>query len=241
MYIERDKDVKTFRKACQAATWQISPYNTSAVTGENATLACIAITSNGENIQWKKVVGSSVTALTLDSTILASDKSKYAVSGQYNLTVMNVQTSDEGLYQCVIGATTKEASLQTVVLPTNVSTYWETSPTIGNIVNITCRATYGKPPPYLRIYKDNMDITNLAYYYTENTRSSGYGDAVASAALTLTALDVNKDIRCEVEYDGLYNAMNYTMNTNLNGGASIKLHGLAAALMFVMVAAVQSL
>ena len=43
-----------------------------------------------------------------------------------------------------------------------------------------------------------------------------YGDAVASAALTLTALDVNKDIRCEVEYDGLYNAMNYTMNTNLS-------------------------
>jgi hypothetical protein len=44
----------------------------------------------------------------------------------------------------------------------------------------------------------------------------GYGDAVASAALTLVEADRDKDIRCEVEYDGLYNAMNYTMNTNIN-------------------------
>jgi hypothetical protein len=44
----------------------------------------------------------------------------------------------------------------------------------------------------------------------------GYGDAVASAALVLTSNDINKDIRCEVEYDGLYNVMNYTMNTNLS-------------------------
>ncbi|XP_052101487.1 contactin-1-like [Mytilus californianus] len=231
----------SFFTACHAASWQITPFNTSAVLGENGTLACIVTVANGENVQWKKVVGSSVTALTLDTTILASDKSKYAVTGTYNLTVVNVQTSDEGLYQCVIGATTNQASLQAVVLPTNVSTYWETSPSIGNIVNITCRATYGKPPPYLRIYKDNIDITHLAYYYTENTRSSGYGDAVASAALTLTSLDVNKDIRCEVEYDGLYNVMNYTMNTNLNGGSSIKVHGLASVIMFMMVAIIQAM
>jgi len=51
-------------------------------------------------------------------------------------------------------------------LPTNVSTYWETAPYVGNIVNVTCRATYGKPPPYLRLYKNNMDITQMAYYYT---------------------------------------------------------------------------
>ena len=61
-----------------------------------------------------KVSGSTATQLTLDATILASDKTKYAVSGTYNLTVVNVQPSDEGLYQCVVGATTKQASLQTV-------------------------------------------------------------------------------------------------------------------------------
>ena len=63
-----------------------------------------------------------------------------------------------------------------LVLPTNVSTYWEASPTIGHIVNITCRATYGNPPPYLRLYKDNIDITSMSYYYTENIRSSGEYD-----------------------------------------------------------------
>ncbi|XP_076095371.1 cell adhesion molecule 2-like [Mytilus galloprovincialis] len=204
---------------CQTATWQISPYNTSAITGENATLACIVKLTNGENVQWMRVAGRQSMVSSLDSTLIISDKSdksKYALTGTYNLTVTNVQTSDEGIYLCCVGATRKQASLQAVVLPTNLSTYWETSPTIGNSVNITCRATYGKPPPYLRIYKDNMDITHLAYYYTENIRSSGYGDAVASAALTLTSLDINKDIRCEVGYDGLYNVMNYTMNTNLS-------------------------
>lgn len=44
----------------------------------------------------------------------------------------------------------------------------------------------------------------------------GYGDAVATAALMLTALDVNKDIRSEVEHDGPYNAMSYTFNIHLS-------------------------
>lgn len=59
-------------------------------------------------------MGSTITSLTLGTTILANDHSKYAVTGTYNLTIVNVQTSDEGIYQCTVGATTREASLQTV-------------------------------------------------------------------------------------------------------------------------------
>jgi hypothetical protein len=59
-------------------------------------------------------VGNTITPLTLGTTILANDHSKYVVTGTYNLTIVNVQISDEGTYQCVIGVTTREASLQTV-------------------------------------------------------------------------------------------------------------------------------
>ena len=61
-----------------------------------------------------QVSGQIQTQLTLDSTILVQDKTKYAVSGTANLTIVNVQTTDEGLYQCTVGATTKDAYLQTV-------------------------------------------------------------------------------------------------------------------------------
>jgi hypothetical protein len=59
-------------------------------------------------------VGNTITPLTLGTTILANDHSKYVVTGTYNLTIVNVQISDEGTYQCVVGVTTREASLQTV-------------------------------------------------------------------------------------------------------------------------------
>ena len=59
-------------------------------------------------------VGNTITPLTLGTTILATDHSKYVVTGTYNLTIVNVQISDEGTYQCVVGVTTREASLQTV-------------------------------------------------------------------------------------------------------------------------------
>lgn len=36
-------------------TFNIAPYNTSAVVGENGTLACIVTLAQGENVQWKKV------------------------------------------------------------------------------------------------------------------------------------------------------------------------------------------
>ena len=36
-------------------TFNIGPYNTSAVVGENGTMACIVTLAQGENVQWKKV------------------------------------------------------------------------------------------------------------------------------------------------------------------------------------------
>lgn len=44
-----------FLTACQAATFNIAPYNTSAVVGENGTMACMVTLAQGENVQWKKV------------------------------------------------------------------------------------------------------------------------------------------------------------------------------------------
>lgn len=50
-------------------TFNIAPYNTSAVVGENGTLACIVTLAQGENVQWKKVCNGIVTSThTLDAT-----------------------------------------------------------------------------------------------------------------------------------------------------------------------------
>lgn len=50
-------------------TFNIAPYNTSAVVGENGTLACIVTLAQGENVQWKKVCNGIATSThTLDAT-----------------------------------------------------------------------------------------------------------------------------------------------------------------------------
>lgn len=164
----------------------------------------------------KQSSGSGYDSLTFGTNILSSTQNKYAVSGTANLTINNVASSDEGLYQCSIGSTTREISftpvgrhslqiskcilLKTIikllilyilivfcistlkslsfhslVLPNNVSVYWENPPYAGRVVNITCKATYANPPPYLKWFKgvNQMELTQNAYYYTTNVRSSG--------------------------------------------------------------------
>lgn len=54
IFVDFKKRFITFT-ACQAVTFNIAPYNTSAVIGENGTLACIVTLAQGENVQWKKV------------------------------------------------------------------------------------------------------------------------------------------------------------------------------------------
>ncbi|KAK3091019.1 hypothetical protein FSP39_016538 [Pinctada imbricata] len=216
-------------RACHGFTFVIEPYNTSAPIGENGTLGCIITNKGSDSVVWKKQQsGGSYTSLTFDGNV-ASDKTKYDV-GTYNLTIINVQSSDAGIYQVAVGSTTRDIYFQPVVLPTNVSVYWENSPASGRTVNITCRATYSNPPPYLRWYKgvNDLDYTSYAYYYTENVRSSGYGDAVSTMAMTLTGSDQNTEIRCEAWYDGYYNAMNYTLNIQLSGVPSLRSQGVLA-------------
>lgn len=69
----------------------------------------------------------------------------------------------------------RSLSFHSLVLPNNVSVYWENPPYAGRVVNITCKATYANPPPYLKWFKgvNQMELTQNAYYYTTNVRSSG--------------------------------------------------------------------
>ncbi|XP_062578513.1 peroxidasin-like [Saccostrea cucullata] len=229
----------------QCATFVIEPYNTSAPIGGTGTLACIATNLGSDSVSWKRKQssGSGYDSLTFGTNIVTSIQNKYAVSGTANLTIQNVAASDEGLYQCAIGSTVREISFTPVILPTNVSVYWENSPYAGNRVNITCLATYGNPPPYLKWFKgvNQMELTQNAYYYTNNVRSSGYGDAVSTMALILNSNDQNQEIRCEAAYDGYERAMEYTLNIQLSGGPSLKAQGLLAALFVACSLAFKSL
>ncbi|XP_060082489.1 junctional adhesion molecule C-like [Ylistrum balloti] len=216
--------------ACQGVNFDIAPYNTSVEIGSTATMACIVSNLGSDSVTWKKVSGSSTTTISLGTQILASS-TKYSIVGTYNLTISNVASDDIALYQCTVGSTTQEAYLLSVVLPTNVSVYWESSPSAGSTVNLTCKATYGNPPPYLRWYKNDVDFTQDAYYYTENTLSSGYGDAKSSVAIDLVSTDQDKLFRCEVHFEGWYRAMEYTLQTQLSGSSALKSQGILAILM----------
>ncbi|XP_048759634.1 V-set and immunoglobulin domain-containing protein 1-like [Ostrea edulis] len=229
----------------QCVTFVIEPFNTSAAIGSTGTLACIATNLGSDSVSWKKKQssGNGYDSLTFGTNIVTSIQNKYTISGTANLTISNVASTDEGLYQCAIGSVTREISFTPVILPNNVSVYWENSPQSGNVVNITCRATYGNPPPYLKWFKGptQMELTQNAYYYTTNVRSSGYGDAVSSMALSLTGSDQNQEIRCEAAYDGYERAMEYTLNIQLSGSSSLKAQGLLAALFVACSLAFKSL
>ena len=62
----------------------------------------------------KQSSGTGYDSLTFDTNILSSTANKYAVSGTANLTIYNVASSDEGLYQCAIGSTIREISFTPV-------------------------------------------------------------------------------------------------------------------------------
>jgi hypothetical protein len=62
----------------------------------------------------KQSSGNGYDSLTFGTNIVTSTQNKYAVAGTANLTIYNVASTDEGLYQCAIGSVTREISFTPV-------------------------------------------------------------------------------------------------------------------------------
>lgn len=235
--------------ACQGQTFSLAPYNTSAEIGGNATVACIVSNVGGNSVQWKKQgTDGTYVPITLNGQSLSSGTNKYIVTGTYNLTITSFSSSDVANYQCAVGTSLQTAYVSQVVMPNNVSVYWESAPRPGGYANITCRASFGNPPPFIRwfagsTYNSLIEQTNMneIYYYTENVQNSGAGDAVSSMRVLLTGNDADKLFRCQVDFEGYYNVMEYTLQTVLSGSSSIQAQGVVATLLIAMAVVLRSM
>ncbi|KAK3590766.1 hypothetical protein CHS0354_017282 [Potamilus streckersoni] len=215
-----------------AALVTVAPTNSSAQLGTNATLACIVTNkADTESVQWKvKTTGSSsFTALTFNENVLAST-SKYAIKHIYNLTIINVATTDDGLYRCSVGIsdnlTNYDAYFTSVSLPTNMTIYWQSNPDSGKTVNLTCKATNGRPPARITWIVDGVDLSPSQYYETTSLTSSGYGDAISRIALFISHQYSGKIAICRATYDGWDNAMEVSTVLTFNGVPTLQATGL---------------
>jgi len=80
----------------QGITVTLAPYNTSAVVGGNATLACLVTNQGSDKVKW--YVPGNENALTVDD-VLTTSGDHYSVVGQYNLSLANVSLNDQGQYR----------------------------------------------------------------------------------------------------------------------------------------------
>lgn len=225
-------------QACSGLTVTMQPQNAAVEIGQNVTLACMVTSlATGESVQWKHRANGSTTfnAITFNANVLGT-ATKYAVVSTYNLTVINAATSDEGTYRCTAGTTDYDATLTVVDLPTNVVITWGGEPNAGNLVNLTCTATNGRPTPNLRWIINGVDLTDSANLETNSVTTSGYGNSVSNLPLSLdTNMNDNLAV-CYVAYDGWNDAMNATYALKINGSASLKMSGLVMSIIIAVLA-----
>ncbi|XP_050401204.1 cell adhesion molecule 2-like [Patella vulgata] len=172
----------------------LAPANASAAVGTDAILGCMVSNKGTDKVKWRKA-GDTET-LTADAVSVKSNR--YKVSGannNYNLTITSITVQDEAL-------------------PTNISAYWSTLPIPGTTANLTCRATYGRPPPRLTWFKDEIPY-NVYAYTSSNVNAMGYGDAVSTLPIPLANTDEGKRFRCQADYDGWTRAVDFTITTHL--------------------------
>ncbi|XP_070196479.1 junctional adhesion molecule A-like [Littorina saxatilis] len=162
-----------FIQGSEGITIDLAPFNTSAVIGGNATLACLVSNQGSDRVKW--YVPGNLNALTVDDTITTSGD-HYEVSGQYNLTIVGVTNDDEGQYQCEVGSNNYYGSLTVVVLPSNVTAYWSSTPAASSTANITCYSSRAHPPPSFAWFKNNVALDTSNAVYTSSSDSSDVFD-----------------------------------------------------------------
>jgi len=104
-----------------------------------------------------------------------------------------------------------------VVLPTNVSVYWASSPVASSTANLTCYASRSHPPPTLAFFKNNVALDTSNAVVTSSEDESGYGEAYSTLPVYLTSNDEGAVFRCEADYPDFSNAVNANLTTALSG------------------------
>lgn len=198
------------------------PQNTTALENTDATLPCIVANQNfGEDVVWKKIVNGVTTTISTNSIVTGSGK--YAIAGNYNLTIVNAAIADEGTYECSISnqqSLKKSATLTVASNITSMTLLWpgksETA-SMGVQSNLTCTSVKSRPPASFRWYRGNMDITISAYNPTPTTDSNGFGSANSVQTLTLNAADKDTVIRCIADLNDLRDVMTKELPVKFSG------------------------
>lgn len=208
-----------------AITIVTEPQNTTALENTNATIPCLVSDQVfGENVVWNKIANGVTTTISTNNIVTAST-SKYAIAGNYNLTIISVVTADEGSYECSISnnANLKKSAMLTVASNvTSVSLLWpgnSETVTMGVQSNLTCRTGTSRPPASFRWFRGNIDITNAAYNPTPSTDANGYGSSYSVQTLTLYAADRDTVIKCIVDLNDLQNVYTKEIKVTFSGSS----------------------
>ncbi|XP_071175218.1 synaptogenesis protein syg-2-like [Mytilus edulis] len=141
--------------------------NQQALTGTTVQLICPYKATSSNNLRWDKTKGGSAPVLFAENTYINTltlspdvynrlSISGNHTAGEYHLNIAHVRKSDEGGYECSVGAFANNIMLTVIVGPTTVSldnvTPDNKIPGIeGQGMTIKCTAVGGQPPPDVKL------------------------------------------------------------------------------------------
>ncbi|KAK2164544.1 hypothetical protein LSH36_62g05000, partial [Paralvinella palmiformis] len=188
----------------RAASIDVPPSNMSALLGSRAEFYC-GVTGQGgsESLLWRKLP-----SFFISQDDMSVNTSKYQITDNYRLHILDLIPQDDGEYQCQIMADMFTAWLVVCDVPTSVEISWnEENRDIGRYGNLTCTCPRSKPPASLRWFKESEEITDDAIPYEQEQDSNGYGESISYLAVTITEENFDIPYRCQADVPAVENAI----------------------------------
>ncbi|XP_064626042.1 vascular endothelial growth factor receptor 1-like [Lineus longissimus] len=199
--------------------------NQTALVGEDMTMQCtVSGISSTDNVFWKK----SSSILTINNIPAVTSKYTITVSnGIYNMTVINMTTSDAGTYTCEAGTgspVTRNTYVIVVDAPTALNMTWSTTPAAGVSSTLSCFADESKPAATLRLFLEGLEVTSSANVTSVAGTGSGYFDSTLAYDMNLTTSDNGKTFTCQADYTARTAALQASKKIDFGGAGTTSLH-----------------
>ncbi|ESP03648.1 hypothetical protein LOTGIDRAFT_171177 [Lottia gigantea] len=194
----------------------VEPENTNAIQGSTIILKCTVSDRRGD-VQWTK-----------DKFALGIDRNlqwypRYSMIGrdtqigsgrklgEYNLQIVDVELSDDAIYQCQVGATENVSGIRSKTAKLNIllppdAPMIDGGPMLelvkGRPTNVSCRALNGKPASDVSWYINDERVRET--YTRKITKEDGKRvDTIGIVTLNVTKSDAGKKIKCYVQNEAM--------------------------------------
>ncbi|XP_060076285.1 hemicentin-1-like [Ylistrum balloti] len=180
-------------------SWKTEPSDVSVRVNQAATLMCEVNDGGNRIITWNKD-----TTISVNSQVISQAyQARYSITGEFNLKIVNVTTSDDGEFSCTVQNFTSGRAYLNVLVPPGAPSLFvnDTRPDLneGDYVSLTCNSSGANPAPTFRwtrrIDGIKEDVPSSAIL-TENIQTKVQSSS--QIVIALQPRDNGAEYMCEV-------------------------------------------